>query len=260
MIHTSAIIDPGAEIGKDVSVGPFAYIGPKVIIGDGCVIGAHAVIESHVRMGRGNRISSFASVGAPPQDLKFRGEDTWVDMGDNNIIREFATVNRGTPGEGGGTRLGDNNMVMAYCHIAHDCRIGNRVVMANGATLAGHVLVEDGAVIGGLTAFHQFVRIGTLCMVGGLSGVGKDVVPYVTAVPGRQRKGEGLFGLNKIGLRRSGMSEEAVSALKKAYTIIFRSKDTLKDALAKVEGEVPQLPEVRHMVEFIRSSTRGVLR
>jgi len=120
MIHPSAIIDPGAEIGKDVSVGPFAYIGPKVIIGDGCVIGAHAVIESHVRMGRGNRISSFASVGAPPQDLKFRGEDTWVDMGDNNIIREFATVNRGTPGEGGGTRLGDNNMVMAYCHIAHD--------------------------------------------------------------------------------------------------------------------------------------------
>ncbi len=260
MIHPSAIIDPGAEIGKDVSVGPFAYIGPKVIIGDGCVIGAHAVIESHVRMGRGNRISSFASVGAPPQDLKFRGEDTWVDMGDNNIIREFATVNRGTPGEGGGTRLGDNNMVMAYCHIAHDCRIGNRVVMANGATLAGHVTVEDGAVIGGLTAFHQFVRIGTLCMVGGLSGVGKDIAPYVTAAPGRQRKGEGLFGLNKIGLRRSGMSEEAVSALKKAYTIIFRSKDTLKDALAKVEGEVPQLPEVRHMVEFIRSSTRGVLR
>jgi UDP-N-acetylglucosamine acyltransferase len=260
MIHPSAIIDPGAEIGKDVSVGPFAYIGPKVIIGDGCVIGAHAVIESHVRMGRGNRISSFASVGAPPQDLKFRGEDTWVDMGDNNIIREFATVNRGTPGEGGGTRLGDNNMVMAYCHIAHDCRIGNRVVMANGATLAGHVTVEDGAVIGGLTAFHQFVRIGTLCMVGGLSGVGKDIAPYVTAAPGRQRKGEGLFGLNKIGLRRSGMSEEAVSALKKAYTIIFRSKDTLKDALAKVEGEVPPLPEVRHMVEFIRSSTRGVLR
>jgi UDP-N-acetylglucosamine acyltransferase len=260
MIHPSAIIDPGAEIGKDVSVGPFAYIGPKVIIGDGCVIGAHAVIESHVRMGRGNRISSFASVGAPPQDLKFRGEDTWVDMGDNNIIREFATVNRGTPGEGGGTRLGDNNMVMAYCHIAHDCRIGNRVVMANGATLAGHVTVEDGAVIGGLTAFHQFVRIGTLCMVGGLSGVGKDIAPYVTAAPGRQRKGEGLFGLNKIGLRRSGMSEEAVSALKKAYTIIFRSKDTLKDALAIVEGEVPQLPEVLHMVEFIRSSTRGVLR
>ncbi|MEW6719658.1 MAG: acyl-ACP--UDP-N-acetylglucosamine O-acyltransferase [Thermodesulfobacteriota bacterium] len=260
MIHPTAIIDPGAELGKDVTVGPCAVVGPKVAIGDGCVIGSHAVIESHVRMGSGNRISPFASVGAPPQDLKFRGEDTWVEMGDNNIVREFATINRGTAHGGGVTRLGSGNMVMAYCHIAHDCRIGNRMIMANAATFAGHITVEDGANIGGLVAVHQFVRIGTLSIIGGMSGVGKDVPPYVMAAPGRQRKGEGLFGLNKIGLQRNRIPEESVAALKKAYTILFRSKQGLKEALAQVEAEVPPLPEVRHLVEFIRASERGVLR
>lgn len=260
MIHPTAIIDPGAELGKDVTVGPCAIIGPKVVIGDGCSIGPHAVIESHVRMGSGNRISPFASVGAPPQDLKFRGEDTWVEMGDNNIVREFATINRGTAHGGGVTRLGSNNMVMAYCHIAHDCHIGNRMIMANAATFAGHVTVEDGANIGGLVAVHQFVRIGTLSIIGGMSGVAKDVPPYVMAAPGRQRKGEGLFGLNKIGLRRNRIPEETVAALKKAYTIIFRSKQGLKEALAQAEADVPPLPEVRHLMGFIRSSERGVMR
>jgi UDP-N-acetylglucosamine acyltransferase len=162
MIHPSAIIDPGAQLGKDVSVGAFAIVGPKVTIGDGSTIGPHAIIESHVRMGRNNRISPFASVGAPPQDLKFKGEDTWVEMGDNVIVREYATVNRGTVTGHGITRVGDNCMIMAYCHVAHDCSVGKRVIMANAATLAGHIDVEDGVFIGAFTGVHQFVKIGTL--------------------------------------------------------------------------------------------------
>jgi len=260
MIHPTAVIDPGATLGNDVSVGPYSVVGPKVTIGDGCVIGPHVVIESRVRMGKGNKVSSFASLGGPPQDIKYRNEDTWLEMGDNNIVREFVTINRGTPQNRKLTRLGDNNMIMAYCHIAHDCLIGNRVVMANGVTLAGHITVEDGVNIGGLVAVHQFVRIGTLCIIGGTSGVGKDVPPYVTAAPTGHGKGNNLFGLNKIGLKRNGISEETVSVLKKAYSMIFRSTDTLKDSLARVEAELPQLPEVRHLVEFIRGSERGVLR
>ncbi len=260
MIHPTAIIDPGAVLGKDVTVGPYAVIGPKVTIGDGCSIGSHALIESHVRMGKGNRISPFASVGAPPQDLKFRGEETWVEIGDGNIIREFVTVNRGTIGGEGITRMGDNNMVMAYCHLAHDCRIGNRVIMANAATFAGHVTVEDGAIIGGLSAVHQFVRIGTLCIIGGMSGVSQDVPPYVTAVVARNQKGNSLFGLNLVGLRRSGMTAETISVLKKAFKMIFRTEAPMREALEQAGTELPPLPELKHLIEFVRSSTRGVLR
>jgi len=260
MIHPTAIIDPGAELGKDVAVGPYAIVGPKVTIGEGCAIGPHAVIESHVRMGKGNRIHSFASVGAIPQDLKYRGEETWVEIGDGNIIREFATVNRGTVGGGGVTRIGNNTMVMAYCHLAHDCHVGNRVIMANAATLAGHVTVEDGAIVGGLTAVHQFVRIGTYCLIGGLSGVSQDVPPYVTAVVSRPQRGYALYGLNLIGLRRNRFSAETISALKAAFKMIFRAEIPMKDALAKAEAELPPLPEVTHLIEFVRSSTRGVLR
>jgi len=260
MIHPTAIIDPGAELGKDVSVGPYAVIGPKVTLGDGCTVGSHAVIESHVRMGKGNRISSFASVGAPPQDLKYRGEETWVEMGDNNLIREFASVNRGTPGGRGVTSIGDNTMVMAYCHIAHDCQVGSRVIMANAATLAGHVTVGDGAVIGGLTGVHQFVRIGTLCIIGALSGVGQDVPPYVTAVVSRPQRGYALFGLNLIGLKRNGFSGETIAALKKAFKIIFRAEVPMREALARAEAELPPLPEVQRLIAFVRTSKRGVLR
>jgi len=260
MIHPTAIIDPGADIGKDVTVGPYAVIGPRVTIGDGCTIGSHAVIESHVRMGKGNRIHSFASVGAIPQDLKFRGEESWVEMGDGNIVREFATVNRGTAGGGGLTSIGNNTLVMAYCHVAHDCVVGSRVIMANAATLAGHVTVEDGAIIGGLTGIHQFVRIGAHCMVGALSGVGHDVPPYVTAAASRQQRETALHGLNLIGLKRNGFPEETIAALKQAFRILFRSGAPLKEALARAEAELPPLPEVRHLIDFVRSSKRGVLR
>ena len=260
MIHPTAIIDPGAELGKEVTVGPYTVIGPKVTIGDGCTVGSHAVIESHVRMGKGNRIHSFASVGAIPQDLKFRGEESWVEMGDGNIIREFATVNRGTAGGGGLTSIGNNTLVMAYSHLAHDCHVGSRVVMANSATLAGHVTVEDGAIIGGLTGIHQFVRIGAHCMIGALSGVGQDVPPYVTAVVSRPQRGYSLYGLNLIGLKRNRFSEETIAALKQAFKILFRSDTPIKDSLARAEAELPPLPEVRHMIDFVRSSKRGVLR
>jgi UDP-N-acetylglucosamine acyltransferase len=260
MIHPTAIVDPGAELGKDVSVGPYAVIGPMVTIGDGSDIGSHAVIESHVRMGKGNRIHSFASVGAIPQDLKFRGEETWVEMGDGNVIREFATVNRGTEGGGGVTKIGNNTLVMAYAHLAHDCIVGSRVIMANAATLAGHVTVEDGVIIGGLTGVHQFVRIGAHSMIGALSGVGQDVPPYVTAVVSRPQKGTALFGLNLIGLRRNRFPEETIAALKQAFKILFRSGTPIKESLARAEAELPSLPEVRHLIEFVRSSKRGVLR
>jgi UDP-N-acetylglucosamine acyltransferase len=260
MIHPTAVIDPGAELGNDVTVGPFAVIGPKVTIGDGTTVGSHAVIESHVRMGKGNRIHSFASVGAIPQDLKFRGEESWVEMGDGNIVREFATVNRGTSGGGGVTRVGNNTLVMAYCHIAHDCVVGSRVIMANAATLAGHVTIEDGAIIGGMTGVHQFVRIGEHCIIGGMSGVSQDVPPYVTAVVSRPQRGYALYGLNLIGLRRNRFSPETVAALKQAFKIIFRAEVPLKEALARAEAELPPLPEVKHLIAFVRESKRGVLR
>ena len=260
MIHPTAVIDPGAELGKDVTVGPFAVIGPKVTIGEGSSIGSHAVVESHVRMGKGNRIHSFASVGAIPQDLKFKGEESWVEMGDRNIIREYATVNRGTSGGGGVTRIGSGTLVMAYCHVAHDCDVGSRVIMANAVTLAGHITVEDGAIIGGMTGVHQFVRIGAHCIIGGMSGVSQDVPPYVTAVVTRPQKGYALYGLNLIGLRRNHFSPETIAALKSAFKIIFRAEVPLKQALAQAEAELPPLPEVAHLIAFVRESKRGVLR
>ena len=258
MIHPTAIIDPDARLGEGVQVGPYAVIGPKTSIGDGCSIGSHAIIASHVRMGRGNRISSHASIGAPPQDLKFADEETWVEIGDGNTIREFVTVNRGTGHGGGLTRVGSNSLLMAYVHVAHDCSVGNRVVMANAATLAGHVEIADHAIIGGLTAIHQFTRVGSFAIVSGMSGVGKDIPPYVTAAPNRGGREKDIFGLNLIGLRRHKFSEESISALKEAYRILFRSGLPMSDALARAEAEAPRTPEVLHLIDFIRSSKRGV--
>lgn len=260
MIHPTALVDPEARLGEGVEVGPFTVIGPKVTIGDGCSISSHVQIASHVRLGKMNRVFSFASIGAPPQDLKFKGEDTWVEIGDGNTIREYVTVNRGTVHGGGVTRVGSQTLLMAYCHVAHDCQVGSRVVMANAATLAGHVEVGDGAIIGGLVGVHQFVRIGEYSIVGALSGVPMDVPPYVTAVVARPQRGQSLYGLNVIGLKRNQFTEEAISGLKKAYRILFRSGVPMQDALAKVEAEVDLIPEVRRLLDFIRSSKRGVLR
>jgi UDP-N-acetylglucosamine acyltransferase len=260
MIHPTAIIDPGASLGEGVEVGAYAVVGPQVTLGDGCWIGAHAIIESHSRIGKETRIYSFASVGAPPQDLKFRGEETWVEIGEGCVIREYVTVNRGTVGGGGTTRVGNNVLLMAYCHVAHDCSIGDRVVMANTATLAGHVDIGTGAIIGGLVGVHQFVRIGSYAIVGALSGIPLDVPPYVTAVVARGQKGRGLFGLNLIGLKRNRFSAEAIAELKKAYRILFRSGLPLREALVRAEEETAPVPEVRHLLDFVRSSKRGVQR
>ncbi len=260
MIHATAIVDPGAVLGRDVEVGPYAVIGPKVTIGDGCSIGAHAIVESHVRMGKGTRVSPYASIGAPPQDLKFRGEETWVEIGEGTTIREYVTVNRGTVGGGGLTRVGSRVLLMAYCHVAHDCHVGDRVIMANAATLAGHITVEEGAFIGGLVGVHQFVRIGTYAIVGALSGVPLDIAPYVKAVIGRGQRGTGLYGLNTIALKRNGFSPETIAGIKAAYRVLFRSGLPMTEALARVEGEGTPSPEVRHLLEFIRASKRGVQR
>jgi len=260
MIHPTAVIDPGASLGEGVEVGAYAVVGPQVTLGDGCRIGAHAIIESHSRIGKGTRVFSFASVGAPPQDLKFQGEETWVEIGEGCIIREYVTVNRGTVGGGGTTRIGNNVLLMAYCHIAHDCSIGDRVIMANTSTLAGHVDIGTGAIIGGLVGIHQFVRIGSYAIVGALSGIPLDIPPYVTAVVGRGQKGRGLFGLNLIGLKRNRFPEETIAELKKAYRILFRLGLPLREALVRAEEETAPVPEVRHLLDFIRSSKRGVQR
>lgn len=260
MIHPTAIIDPDASLGAGVEVGAYAVVGPRVTLGDGCRIGAHAIVESHTRIGKGTRVFSFASVGAPPQDLKFRGEETWVEIGEGCTIREYVTVNRGTVAGGGATRVGNGVLLMAYCHVAHDCHVGDRVIMANAATLGGHVDVGEGAIIGGLVGVHQFVRIGSYAIVGALSGIPLDIPPYVTAVVARGQKGRGLYGLNLIGLKRNRFSEETIAELKKTYRILFRSGLPKGEALRRVEAETLPLPEVKHLLEFIQTSRRGVQR
>ncbi len=255
-IHPTAVVEEGARLGAGVTVGAFAVIGPQVTIGPGTAVGHHASVVGRTSLGAGNRIFPFASIGGIPQDLKYRGEDTSLIIGDNTTVREFVTVNLGTEGGGGVTSIGGGSLLMAYAHVAHDCRVGNGVVMANCATLAGHVTIEDHAIIGGLTAVHQFVRIGTMAMVGGASAVAMDIPPYMTASGNRAE----LFGPNLVGLKRHGLDEERIGALKKAYRIIFRSELTLQEALERAERELPATPEVAHLVEFLRSSERGVTR
>jgi UDP-N-acetylglucosamine acyltransferase len=255
-IHPTAIISPEATLAEGVEVGPYSIIGPDVHIGKGTVIGPHVVIERHTDIGEENRISQFASIGGDPQDLKYRGEATRVVIGNRNSIREYVTINRATIHDIGVTMIGDDNLIMAYCHVAHNCKLENHIVMANAANLAGHIYVEDYAIIGGMTGIHQFTRIGAHCIIGGCSAVTKDVPPFLMA-SGNFAK---LFGLNIIGLQRRGFSEEAIGALKEAYRIVFRSKLLLATAIQKVEVEVADLPEVRQFLDFIRKSDRGICR
>lgn len=254
-IHPTAMVDPRAELGPGVKVGPWAIIGPQVTIGADTWVGPHVVIEGPTEIGCRCRIHPFAVLGTPPQDLKYRGEPTWLRIGDDNVIREFVTVNRGTEHGGGQTVIGNGNLLMAYCHVAHDCRIGNGVIMANVATLGGHIEVEDHAIIGGLAAVHQFVRIGTHCLVGGASAVSQDVPPY-GLVAGNRAK---LYGLNVVGLRRRGFPEETIAALRQAYRLLFRS-GSLRRALAEVRQRWSDCPEVQHLVEFVERSKRGITR
>lgn len=257
MIHPTAIIDSKAEISEGVEIGPYSVIEKNVLIGEGTKIGPHVVIREGTYIGKQCQISQFASIGEAPQFLGYKGEKTFLQIGDHNIIREFVTLHRGTIKGGGKTVIGNENFLMAYSHVAHDCQIGNQVVMANGATLAGHILIEDFAIIGGLSAIHQFCRVGTYAIVGGLTGVLLDIPPY-TKAQGDLAK---LFGLNTIGLKRANFSEETLKALKKAYRIIFRSSLTLEKAMKRVvEDEISQTPEVQHFLQFIQCSKRGITR
>ena len=254
-IHPTAIIHPGAEIGKDVKIGPYTVVGEHIKIDDGTEIGSHVVIEGWTEIGKDCRIFQFSSIGSPPQDLTYTGEETRVKIGNQNIIREYTTIHRGTKKGGGETVVGSHNYIMAYVHIAHDCKIGSHIIMANAATLGGHIKVEDFAVIGGLTGIHQFVRVGRYAMVGACSAVSLDVPPYVSAVGNRAS----LYGLNTIGLKRHGFNKKQISNLKKAYNILFRSRLSLKEAVVKIE-EMSDSEDIKMMVEFIKGSKRGICR
>lgn len=255
-IHATALVHPGAVIAPGVRIGPFSSIGEHVSIGEGTQIESHVVVEGWTEIGEQCHIFPFVYIGAIPQALRYRGEPTQVIIGHHNVIREYVTIHRGTADGKGKTVLGDHNFIMGYSHIAHDCQVGNHVVMANASTLGGHILVEDHAIIGGLVAIHQFVRVGRYAIIGGASGVPMDIPPYMRAAGNRAK----LFGLNTVGLKRHSFPEETVRALKQAYKILFRSHLTSGKAIAKVEKEVPDLPEIQHLLAFMRSSERGVCR
>jgi UDP-N-acetylglucosamine acyltransferase len=257
MIHPTAIIDPKAEIGEGVEIGPYCVIEKGVSIDQGTKIGPHVIIREGTRVGKRCHIFQFASIGEAPQSLGYKGEKTFLQIGDENIVREFVTLHRGTIKGGGKTTIGNKNFFMAYSHVAHDCQIGNEVIMSNAATLAGHIVIEDWAIIGGIVAIHQFCRVGTHAFIGGVSGVTLDIPPYMLASGSHVK----LFGLNAIGLKRANFSEETVKALKKAYRIIFRSALTLEKAMKKVgEDEISHAPEVQHLLHFIQHSKRGIAR
>ncbi len=253
-IHATAIISPEAEIGEGVKIGPYSIIGPDVQIGARSVIGPHVVIEGHVRIAEDVQIFQFASIGAPPQDLKYTGEPTGVEIGAGTVIREGVTVHRGTEEGRGVTSIGRLCMLMAYSHVAHDCKLGDNVILANSVAMGGHVTIGKYATIGGLCAIHQFCTIGEYAFMGGMSGTNKDIPPY-TMYWGQR---ENLSGLNTIGLRRHGFSARAIKALRDAYRIIFTTSDTVTQGVAIAEQKYGDVPEVRKFTEFIRTSKRGV--
>lgn len=255
-IHPTAIVDPAAHIGDGTVIEAYTIIGSEVVIGKGNRIGPHVVITGRTRIGDCNQIYPFVSIGYPPQDVSYKDEPTEVLIGNHNIIREGVTIHRGTARGEGRTVIGDYNYLMAWCHVAHDCVIGSHVIMANGATLAGHVRIGDYAVVGGLVAVHQFVRIGEYAFIGGMSAISMDVPPFMLVASERKTK---VFGPNKVGLMRKGFSPETLNALKKAYKILFRSGLTRKEAIKKVREELGGVPEVTRLVDFVESgSLRGI--
>ncbi len=254
-IHPTAIVDARAELAEDVKVGPYCIIGPEVRIGPGTELMSHVVIAGRTTIGARNRFFPFASIGQQPQDLKYHGEPSEVVIGDDNTIRENVTINLGTEGGGMVTRIGHRNLLMAYTHVAHDCCLGSEIVMANCATLAGHITVEDGVILGGLSAVHQFVRIGKFAMVGGMCGPTKDVPPFCLVSGGYQ---PGLSGLNLIGLRRRGFGNEIISELKRIYRVLFQERGSLASRLDHA-ASLAQSVHGRYLVNFVREAERGVL-
>jgi UDP-N-acetylglucosamine acyltransferase len=256
-IHSTALVSPKAELAEDVKIEAYSIIGPRVTIGSGTVVGPHAIIDGWTIVGERNQIFAFSTIGYPPQDLSYRGEETQLVIGNDNIIREYVTVNRGTQRGGGVTRIGNHNLLMAYAHVAHDCAIGNYVILANATTLGGHVRIDDHAILGGLVAIHQFIRIGTFAFIGGKSGLRMDMPPYMLAF-GAPAK---LYGPNLVGLRRHGLPRATIQALKNSYRIMFRSGLTVADAIATIREEVGPVPEVENLIQFMLGrSKRGVTR
>jgi UDP-N-acetylglucosamine acyltransferase len=255
-IHPTAIVATGAALDDDVAIDAYAIIGPHVRIAGGTHVGAHTVIDGHTTIGHHNQIFHHASIGAVPQDLKYRGEDSDLVIGDHNIFREFTTLNIGTAGGGMTTRIGDRNLLMNFSHIGHDCRLGSHNVVSNGAQLAGHVVVEDYVVVGALVGIHQFVKVGESAILGAGAMVSQDVAPFCNATGDRAR----LHGLNLIGLKRRGFGAELVRNIKQAYRIMFRSGLKTAEAVARARSEVPASREVDHFLSFIQASERGVCR
>jgi len=256
MIDARAVISPQAEIAADVAIGPFSVIGPQVTIGAGTWIGPHVVINGPTRIGIDNKIFQFASLGDAPQDKKYRGEPTRLEIGDRNVIREFVTVNRGTTHGDGVTRIGDDNLLMAYAHVAHDCRVGNQIVLSNVATLGGHVEIGDFAILGGLSAVHQFTKVGAYCFIANNAAVTRDVPPYVMAV------GQPAVphSINAVGLKRRGFSDDQIRNVRRAYRLLYRSGLKLKPALQQLETAALTQEELRPFVDFIKRSSRSIVR
>jgi UDP-N-acetylglucosamine acyltransferase len=253
MLHPTAIVHPKAKIGPGCEVGPYCVIGEHVTLGEKCKLHSHVVIDGHTTLGKENEIFPFASIGLKTQDLKWKGGVTRTEIGDGNTFREYVTIHSAT-GDGEVTTVGSHNTILAYCHIAHNCALGSHIIMSNVATLGGHVTVEDFAVIGGLAAVHQFCRIGKMAMIGGCSKVVQDVTPFMMA-DGNPAE---TCTINKTGMERNGVLEKAQSALRQAYKILFREGLTVSNAIMKVEKQLPPLPEVRHLIEFVRASERGI--
>jgi len=255
-VHPSAIVHGGARLAPGVTVGPYSIIGPQVEVGEGTWIGAHVVLDGRTRIGPGNRIFHFASIGAPPQDKKYAGEDTAVEIGARNTIREYVTINRGTALDAGVTRLGDDNWVMAYVHFAHDCQVGNKTIFANLAQIAGHVTVGDWVIFGANTFVHQFVHIGAHAFTGMSTYLSQDLPPYVMAQGNMAQP----YGINKEGLKRRGFSYETIQELKRAYKTLYRKGLGLEEAVAALQQQATECPEVQHIVDFIARSKRGIIR
>jgi UDP-N-acetylglucosamine acyltransferase len=255
-IHPTAVVEAGAQVDPTCEIGPLAYVGPHVVMGPGCTVGPHGVVTGHTTLGARNRVFSHAVVGGPPQDLKYRGEPTRTVVGDDNTFREFVTINAGTVQDQGVTRIGNGCLFMANSHVGHDCVIGDRAIIANSVGLSGHVVLEEDIHFGGLAGAHQFVRVGRLAFVGGMSGVVMDVAPYTTVLGTRAEVG----GLNTIGMQRAGMTEEQIGRVKQAFKIFFRSGLVVAEALAQLKAELGQHPEVAHFVAFVEGSKRGITR
>ncbi|HEY9174535.1 MAG TPA: acyl-ACP--UDP-N-acetylglucosamine O-acyltransferase [Verrucomicrobiae bacterium] len=252
-IHPTAILHPRTRIGAGCEIGPYCVLGEHVELGDGCRLHSHVVIDGHTRLGKRNEVFPFAILGKQTQDLKWKGGVTCVEIGDDNTLRECVTVHSAT-NEGEATVIGSDNHILAYCHIAHDCRLGNHIIMSSYAGLAGHVVVDDHAVIAGYVAVHQFCRVGKLAMIGGCSKVRQDIPPFMLA-DGSPAE---TVTINKVGLERAGLSEEAITALRAAYKLLFREGLTISNALVRIEQELPPLPEIQHLIQFVRASERGI--